>query len=909
MKKNSLCHVAALSALLVVSSSARAATTYQFEIRGATLAAALNQFASQTGLQIAYFTKVAEGRTAPTVSGTLTAEQALQTLLDASGLTFERIDEGTIAIHGRRASPVVAAQDPIAMEPHFKPYAMHLVSTGAAQVETMSSAREPASAAAEPRETATLDEVIVTGTNIRGVPNDTAPVMVFDRGYIERSGYSNMMQLVGSLPINFSGGAAGSSEMAPFGNSFNFGQNLTRGTGFNLRGLGSVSTLTLINGRRVAPSAQGQFVDVSTIPLSAVERVEVLTDGASAIYGADAVAGVVNIILRKDFEGAETTLHYGSASDGSVDEQRVSQTMGMKWDGGNALVIGELYQRDPLDVRDRDYIMDAGAIGPTYLLPRRKLGTLLFALDQELTSKLDLSSNVLYSYEEVEMSNTSNGGELLGTQSPITNQWSAAVGLGYDAFADWRFALDGTIAQVAPHTGLEYVNPQTNEYLLLIRDYEDRFNTWSLDAKADGSLFTLPGGAVRLAIGGSYREDDLRSTRVREVPPRGFEVRAIDSRQVTSAFAELYVPLVGEQQGVSWAKRVDLSVAGRYDNYSDFGSTTNPKIGLVWTPVQGLDLRAAFSSSFRAPSVAEKALVTRGMQISNETYDLADGSGVIPVFYLSGSAPLVAEESDNIAVGFTLQPTFLPGAELSVNYFKIDYTNRISTPPYDSGALARRDDFGTLIMDIPDDAAAQAYLDQRVALGDTFFDSLETGAAGVRYAIDGRQQNAARTQASGFDVTANYTWQLDADTVAFNLNVTHMNEILTSLTSSSTTFDQVDRYNQPLDWRARAMATWTRGGLSTTLVVNHADDYINDSLLTDEPIDSWTTLDLNVSYDLGGAARSFLAGSRIAVGISNVLDEDPPLASGPLFAEPIGFDAYNADAMGRFITARFTKRW
>lgn len=907
MKKKSLCHAAALSALLVASSAVSAAPTYQFDIRGATLAAALKQFATQSGLQIAYFTKVAEGRTAPTVSGTLTAEEALRTLLNASGLTFERIDEGTIAIHGAQASPVAAARDTIAMEPQFKPYGLHLASTGAAQVEAMNTAREPAAAAAEAREVMTLDEVVVTGTHIRGVPNDTAPVMVFDRGYIERSGYSNMMQLVGSLPINFSGGASGSSEMAPFGNSFNFGQNLTRGTGFNLRGLGSVSTLTLINGRRIAPSAQGQFVDVSTIPLSAVERVEILTDGASAIYGAEAVAGVVNIILRKDFDGAETTLHYGSATDGSVDEQRVSQTMGMNWDGGNALVIGEFYQRDPLDVRDRDYIMEAGAIGPTYLLPRRKLATLLFALDQELTEKLDLSSTVLYSYEEVDMSNMSSNGELLGIQTPITNQWSAAVGLGYDAFADWRFSLDGTVAQVEPHTGLEYSNPQTNEYQLLIRDYQDRFSTWSLDAKADGSLFTLPGGAVRLAIGGSYREDELRSTRVRVVPARGFEVRAMGSRQVTAAFAELYVPLVGEHQGVSWAKRVDLSLAARYDDYSDFGSTTNPKIGLVWTPVEGLDLRAAYSTSFRAPSVAENAVATRGMQITNDAFELADGSAV-PVFSLSGSAPLVAEESDNIAVGFTWRPASLPAAELSVNYFKIDYTNRISTPPYDYGALSRRDEFGTLITEIPDDAAAQAYLDQRLAAGDLFFDYLETGAAGVRYVIDLRQQNAARTQASGFDVTATYTWQREVDTVAFNLNVTHMNEILTSLTRSSTTFDQVDRYNQPLDWRARAMATWTRGGMSTTLVVNHADDYINDSLATDVAIDAWTTLDLNVSYDFS-AARSLLAGARIAVGISNLLDEEPPFAGGPLFSEPIGFDAYNADAMGRFITARFTKRW
>ncbi len=81
--------------------------------------------------------------------------------------------------------------------------------------------------------------------------------------------------------------------------------------------------------------------------MSAVDRVEVLSDGASAIYGADAVAGVVNIILRKDFQGAESGLEYGSASDGSFDDQRVSQTLGTHWDTGNALFIAEYYARSP----------------------------------------------------------------------------------------------------------------------------------------------------------------------------------------------------------------------------------------------------------------------------------------------------------------------------------------------------------------------------------------------------------------------------------------------------------------------------------------------------------------------------------------------------------------------------------
>jgi outer membrane receptor protein involved in Fe transport len=163
---------------------------------------------------------------------------------------------------------------------------------------------------------------------------------------------------------------------------------------------------------------------------------------------------------------------------------------------------------------------------------------------------------------------------------------------------------------------------------------------------------------------------------------------------------------------------------------------------------------------------------------------------------------------------------------------------------------------------------------------------------------------------SGFDVTLRQAWQGDANTFSADLNVTYLEKLLTSLTRHTTTFDQIDRYNQPLDWRARAMGTWSRGGFSSTVVVSYSDDYINDSLLEDVPVASWTTVDLNVSYDFGAAPRlAFLAGAKVAVGIDNLFDRDPPHADAPVFQPQVGFDVFNADPIGRFITARLIKRW
>ncbi len=205
-----------------------AAQTYKFDIRATSLAAALRQFAGQTGLQVAYFTKVGGNRPTQPVSGTHTAEEALQILLAASGLTFERIDDTTIAI--RSAEPAASVEKPAAMQsPSYK---ARLATDGEAPPDTVGAAPPGVTSPTDEPRAPALSEVIITGSNIRGVQNDTAPIMTFDRSYIERSGYTNMMQLVESLPINFNGGASGSSEAAPFGNSYNYGQNLTRGTGF-----------------------------------------------------------------------------------------------------------------------------------------------------------------------------------------------------------------------------------------------------------------------------------------------------------------------------------------------------------------------------------------------------------------------------------------------------------------------------------------------------------------------------------------------------------------------------------------------------------------------------------------------------------------------------------------------------
>ena len=195
--------------------------------------------------------------------------------------------------------------------------ATRLLAAGAAVTIAMS-------AGAQTAPVQTLEKIQITGSNIKRVEAETAsPVQVISREEIDRSGKASVAEYLqtlsvdgaGSLPVSFGSGFAGGS------------------TAISLRGLGATSTLVLLNGRRMAgygraDDGQKTFTDLSTIPMQAVDRIEILKDGASAIYGADAIAGVVNIILRTDFTGVQIKASAGTSRYNDGNETRIALTAG-----------------------------------------------------------------------------------------------------------------------------------------------------------------------------------------------------------------------------------------------------------------------------------------------------------------------------------------------------------------------------------------------------------------------------------------------------------------------------------------------------------------------------------------------------------------------------------------------------
>jgi iron complex outermembrane receptor protein len=211
-----------------------------------------------------------------------------------------------------------------------------------------------------------VEKIEVTGSNIKRVDTEgPAPVVVIKREDLERSGGQNLQEILNGLSA---------ANTGSFSENLLAGNNFAPGTAsVSLRGLGANTTLTLLNGRRLANYGFAQnidtaFVDLNSIPVSAIERVEILKDGASAIYGSDAIAGVINVILRKDFRGVEVRGGVGTSSESDADETRASVTGGigdLAKNRFNVMATVDYYKRDPIfgGARDRTRTADFRRFG------------------------------------------------------------------------------------------------------------------------------------------------------------------------------------------------------------------------------------------------------------------------------------------------------------------------------------------------------------------------------------------------------------------------------------------------------------------------------------------------------------------------------------------------------------------
>lgn len=305
----------------------------EFHIEGGDATSTLTEFSRQAHLQLLFDYNVVKGHTTKPLEGTFLPSDALRQLLANTDLEFDFVNERTLAVTQKRGpdEPAkVAAAEPKREVRRARSKSSALSSDG------------PANA---------VDVIRITGTYVRDEPPVGEETLSFSREDIESTGAATPADFLRTLPQTFGGG--------PNQDTYIGSEALTNsglGVGVNLRGLGARATLVLINGRRAAPSGtEGEYVDIENIPLSALERIDILPDSASATYGADAVGGVVNFILLDKLDAAETIARGGSGTRGDLQEYLFSQSLGKAWEGGHGLISFEFYDRGALPAADRAY--------------------------------------------------------------------------------------------------------------------------------------------------------------------------------------------------------------------------------------------------------------------------------------------------------------------------------------------------------------------------------------------------------------------------------------------------------------------------------------------------------------------------------------------------------------------------
>jgi iron complex outermembrane receptor protein len=305
-----------------------------FDIPPQQLPSALLLFSEQSGIQVTSPGQLVEGKKSPGVVGTFSPAKALALLLKDTSLNFDVVDTNTVVIitSSSASAPKVSRHDLQKVNSDTGRGAVLLPGGGElrlAQAATVASSDAPApNAASGVNSVPNLEEVIVTGSSIKQINGETAlPVQIMKREDIERTGATTVQELFRDIAAASSAGATVAAQST--------GTQVGAISTISLRGLGSGRTLILVNGKRTAVYGGGSLgqagnsVDISSIPVAAIERVEILKDGASSVYGSDAIAGVVNFILRENFQGAEVSATGGTPTEhGGGQQETVSAYLG-----------------------------------------------------------------------------------------------------------------------------------------------------------------------------------------------------------------------------------------------------------------------------------------------------------------------------------------------------------------------------------------------------------------------------------------------------------------------------------------------------------------------------------------------------------------------------------------------------
>lgn len=860
------------------------------------------------------------------------------------------------------------------------PFTYERVGPSAVAVVPRAIMEEAESAARPPAHT---EEITVTGRSLTGSHlrhpqlDSYAPVDVLAQPELEISGAQTIAELLKFLPA-----VSGNSTSTSVSNGGDGTATVT------LRGLPASNTLVLINGRRIVSNGfGGEAADLNTIPLSAVDRIEILKDGASAVYGSDAIAGVVNIILRRDFEGLSLSSYNGQDSRG--DQRRGSHhlTWGRNGARGHLMLSLADYLQGSLMSRDRELsaTADNRARGGTDLrstaspTPYIALGEDPVTSDGEggyrpwtqkdlfdyraftsavvpsqrqslyLEGDLDLDDNTLVFAEimgtrtwsetthaptpiftrfdngdlTISADNIHNpfGQEITDVRKRVlelgpriqknrTRTWRSNTGLK-GKWEKWQWELTAALHHTrAFESSSNLVDPRALSTGLKGPDIcsadcvaidllgpsgsidEAQLNFIRAQSEVDGttrmsSLTYIANGPLgSLDLFGIGSAGDILAAAGVEARREAIKFRSNDAdglsfigdvasgsargeRVIAEAFAEISVPLA--------ANRLWLDGALRYSDYSDFGNTANPKLALRWQLTPVLMLRASYATGFKAPTLLD--IHQHGSQSQEFLFDPCTGSNAatLPgcrgraddtrIQYLTefgGNPELQPETSDNRSLGLAWVSKKLDGFSVTLDLFDIHQKDVIDTNP-------------------------QFLVDQNAREG-LFEDRVLRDEHGDISKIIATRFNLGTRELRGFDLALRYERNSEKlGQLRWSLNANHMQRYLNqaapgfpSENLAGTFVDDASGGAGSLpQWKANTGIYWKKGRWEGGYTIHFVDELeetftLDDNLATRE-IEHWSSQDLQLAYTL--PVRAMPADLRLAIGIDNLFDREPPFAA------------------------------
>lgn len=878
-----------------------------------------------------------------------------------------------------------------------------------------------------------LERIEVTGSNIKRIEGETAlPVTVVRREDIERTGLTTTAQLLDKLQLN-SGGVYNLSQGVGDSGQPGF-------AGASLRGLGPNNTLVLLNGRRLANYAfNGAAVDVNAIPLAAIERVEVLRDGASAVYGTDAIGGVINFITKRDFNGAEFSA-YGTDVDrggGRTDKYSVAAGYGnLATQRFNILATYDNEKSDPIAARQRKFAETAirpdlgiqqtsgnvlpaairfdanGPLGNANILAasgcKPSVGSYYLPAVSAVQCRYDFTSRLnifppvdresavvrgtvafsdtwqmfgeyvwvknksVFSSSETPVNDfVGNGafiypaggryypapfrlpdgtlvtptGDLgiawraqdgglrtneatstadravIGTKGTVgTWDLEAAVSRGQSKVTDtyvngWFFesrlrnAIRTGNINVFSTTGQDAQGQQLLQSAKIIEDVRRSKGTvTTFDAKGSTEIGRLAGGGIGLAVGVESREEKFDDNPLPvlsggDVLGGGGNLPVTKAdRRVTAVFAEVNVPIL---------KELELGIALRSDRYSDFGSSTNPKVSLRYTPVKEFLVRGSYNTGFRAPSLPDlfqPRFFSNTADTHSDPIRCPDGSPIGSFVdeglecdaqiqnQLGGVRNLQPEKSKQASLGFVFEPGEI--ASLGMDYFWIQRKNSLQA----NSDTTVFDYYGVL-----DPLTAQGRFVRyaRLANGNCSNDNPQAPTpantpCAIQYAVQ-VQENVGTYTVQGLDLSLSVRPPMgNAGKLRIGFDGTYIQSYKYQFAKNGPVTNNAGRFTADNGavprFRGTTTINYNFGPWGTTLSQNFVKGY--------EDASGGRRVGNVETYDIQGQWTG-VKGLTVALGVRNIFDRDPP-ASNQGQSFQVGYDPRYGDPFGRVYYGRIS---